>query len=374
MRVEDPTRDLWAYALTFLPSDLEDLGRRHGVERLRGFSSVGDLVRVILAWCQPGSSFRTTSAWARSSGIAKLSAESLFYRVSQSEGLLEAIMGRMLESWRGLKSSRRLMLVDATVLSGPASSGTNWRVHMLYDPCRAVPCGVQVTDWSEGETLSRHNLMPGDLVIADRGYGHFRGFLGALSKGADVLVRVEPCQMKLTGMDGKRVSLKALESQVPQTGSESFELVWNGPDRDCRKVRLVGTRTKTCQVCWLATNLDQDALASSQAAELYRVRWQIELLFKRLKGLLDLDELRSREGPSVKAFIYAKLITAFLALRLCDESGAFSPYGYDIGNSSPAQPLAGVQVRAGRGPSGHIGHRKVVSQGQMVGKPTGAAA
>ena len=367
MRSRVADHDLWNFALTFLPSDIEELGRANGIRRLRGFESVASLLRVVLAWCQPGCSFQTAAAWAKASGIAQIAPESLFYRVRESERFLGAVMGKLLSTWRDIACGRRLMIVDATVLTGPATRGTDWRVHTLYDPARAVPCGVEVSDASQGETLARHDLRPGDLVLADRGYGYFRSFIGALTKGADVLVRVEAGQMKVCDLSGERVYLEILAGEVPSVGSADFQLVWQGPDRDCIKVRIIGTRTAKGDVCWLATNLPVTALSNSQAAELYRVRWQIELLFKRMKSLLEMDDLRSREGPTAKAFIYAKLITAFLALRLSDESGDFSPYGYEIRNAGSAQePMAGVQVRFGRRSRGNTRHRKVDSKAQVL--------
>jgi len=324
------------------------------------------MLRVMLAWSQPGSSFQTAASWAKSSGIAQITAEALFYRVRQSESFLEAVMGKMLAAWREIPCGRRLMIVDATVLTGPGSKGSDWRVHMLYDPRRAVPCGVKISDHKQGETLALHDLRGGDLVLGDRGYGHFRGFVSALAKGADVLVRVEANQMKVYDLGGERIYLEILAGQVPKAGSLDFELVWHGPGQDCRRVRIIGTRTAKGDVCWLATNLSADDLSNTAAAELYRVRWQIELLFKRMKSLLEMDDLRSREGPTAKAFILSKLITAFLALRLSDKSEAFSPYGYEIRNVPPrAEPLAGVQVRTRRHGRRDPRHRKMDTASQV---------
>lgn len=315
---------LWDYAAAFLPSNLENLGRSNGISRFRGFHRASDLLRLILAWSQSGWSFRTTSAWAQSSGISTMTPEALFYRVAHSEAFLHAVMGQMVGYWRKVECPRRVLLVDATVLCGPAAVGVDWRVHVLYDPFRAVPCGVEVTDSHGAETFGRHTLSAGDLVIGDRGYGHFRGYCAARQREADVLVRVEPGQMKLTDRDNRKVLLKTLAHEIPEVGCKDFHLVWHGPDGDCWKVRIIGFRTKHGQVCWLATNLEESSLPSEEAADLYRIRWQIELLFKRMKSLMDLDELRSREGPTARAFIYAKLITAFLAIRL-HERKDFSP-------------------------------------------------
>jgi hypothetical protein len=60
---------------------------------------------------------------------------------------------------------------------------------------------------------------------------------------------------------------------------------------------------------------------------LYRARWQIELLFKRLKSLLHIDTLPSREGATAKSWMLARLIAAALAQRLVQPAGPLSPWG-----------------------------------------------
>ena len=65
-------------------------------------------------------------------------------------------------------------------------------------------------------------------------------------------------------------------------------------------------------------------------ARLHRLRWQIELLFKRLKSLLHLDTLPSRQGPTAKSWMLARFLAAALAQRLVEPNGPLSPWGYEI--------------------------------------------
>jgi len=78
------------------------------------------------------------------------------------------------------------------------------------------------------------------------------------------------------------------------------------------------------------TTLDAAELPALQVMALYRLRWQIELLFKRLKSLLHLDTLPSRQGPTAKSWMLARLIAAALAQRLVQPSGPLSPWGYRL--------------------------------------------
>jgi transposase len=57
---------------------------------------------------------------------------------------------------------------------------------------------------------------------------------------------------------------------------------------------------------------------------LYRQRWQIEVLFKRLKSIFCLDELPAKKDDSVKAWFYGKLLLAAICEAL-DNKGRFSP-------------------------------------------------
>jgi hypothetical protein len=59
------------------------------------------------------------------------------------------------------------------------------------------------------------------------------------------------------------------------------------------------------------TTVPPDELAGDAVVDLYRVRWQIELMFKRLKSLLDLDALRTRPKSLLgEVWVCGKLLYA----------------------------------------------------------------
>jgi len=61
------------------------------------------------------------------------------------------------------------------------------------------------------------------------------------------------------------------------------------------------------------TNLDGLLWAPPAVAELYRLRWQIELVFKELKQHLSLESLPSKDRFAVQAFAWASLIALALS-------------------------------------------------------------
>jgi len=289
----------------------------------------------------------------------EISSEGLFYRLSQAEGFLESVLSHLVGLGTIAPVGYRLLVVDATSISGPAATGTDFRFHVGYDPVRGTPCTFRLTGPKVGENLALHELQPGQLVLADRGYGSAKNVEAALAKGADVLLRVHKGEMRLYESRAceRLLNWNDLESRVPETGALSwwFDMpvppYGHKPGTDWRtsraatwrKIRVVGARNIRGEVVWLATNLPEEKLPSDQACELYRARWQVELYFKRLKSIGDLDVQLSRDGPTARPALLAKLILLVLTSLLQDEQQAFSPYGYPIRQRRP-QPLARVRL------------------------------
>src|SRR5208282_4004241 len=66
---------------------------------------------------------------------------------------------------------------------------------------------------------------------------------------------------------------------------------------------------------WLLTNLPGDVPADA-IGQLYRLRWQIELLFKDWKSYANLHATQSANPSIVEGFIWASLCAAFLKRAL----------------------------------------------------------
>ena len=64
--------------------------------------------------------------------------------------------------------------------------------------------------------------------------------------------------------------------------------------------------------------------------EMYRRRWQIELVFKRLKSIIGLGHLKKTDQETSKAWINGKLLVAFLVEALILAGERFFPWGYPL--------------------------------------------
>jgi len=69
----------------------------------------------------------------------------------------------------------------------------------------------------------------------------------------------------------------------------------------------------------LVTSLDPAAFTTTDIVELYRLRWRIELGFKRLKSLIGLKGPPGIDERSAKPYLLAHLLMILLLEPLVDE-------------------------------------------------------
>ena len=87
---------------------------------------------------------------------------------------------------------------------------------------------------------------------------------------------------------------------------------------------LVWTRHKKAYLV-LVTNVPQSRLTAREVAQVYRLRWQIELLFKEWKSHANLHEFSSACPALVEGLIWASLCAAALKRSVAHASQRTGP-------------------------------------------------
>jgi len=64
------------------------------------------------------------------------------------------------------------------------------------------------------------------------------------------------------------------------------------------------------------TNADEDQIPKEKVYSFYRLRWQIELMFKIWKSLCHIDKVKKVKQERLECYIYAKLICIVLTWRI----------------------------------------------------------
>jgi hypothetical protein len=347
--------DQFVALLERLPADL-DLDRlaeeTGAIQRKRELVDGASLLRIALARGPGGLSLRQTAAWASMMGIADLSNPGVKYRLNQATEFLAALVERLLAAkvpganlrW----PSRTLCLADGTCVSKPGSTGTDWRIHGVFDLGRGGFSHLELTDQHGAEALERGAPQQGEIRIGDRNYARapvLQRFRSQSDGKADFVVRLGWNALQLTNPAGKPFDLISYLQCLP-AGSRPHEVNLRaavGRGEPALAVRLIvqrktpeateaarlalrraaAKRGKTldprtliaAEFMILATSLPKNGYSAKAVLAVYRLRWQIELAFKRLKSLLHIDELPTRTERGSRSWLYAHLILALL----CDD-------------------------------------------------------
>ena len=80
--------------------------------------------------------------------------------------------------------------------------------------------------------------------------------------------------------------------------------------------------------------------STRRVLEAYRLRWQVELVFKRLKQIAQLGHLPKHDPESSQAWLYGKLLVALLTEKFIHSATALSPWGYEFPAGQGPQSLA----------------------------------
>jgi hypothetical protein len=363
----------WEILAGLLPEGWRELAKETGATRRRrgDLQDPQVLLQVLLLHVAAGLSLKQAAARATAQGLATLSDVALLKRLRSAEGWLRELSQRMFEQSRffqpsiPLLGSHRLRAVDATTVSEPGSTGTDWRVHYGISLPQMECDFYEVTDAKGGETYLRVPVSAGDVLLGDRGYCHREGVAHVLMQGGDVIVRLNSSSFPLLQADDLSdfsllSHLRRLKGHKPGEWEVCFvaqKTLWTARLCAVRKTALAAQREKqrvlreaarkgkrvlpqtleAAEYVFVLTTLPKEELPVADVLKLYRARWQIELCFKRLKSLLRLGHVPKRKDVSARAFIQGKLLTALLIERLLSQARFFSPWGFDL----PAtQPLA----------------------------------
>ena len=88
------------------------------------------------------------------------------------------------------------------------------------------------------------------------------------------------------------------------------------------------------------TTVESDKLTCDEVLELYRLRWQIELDYKRDKSLAGLDKLPNFLPETILSWIYAKLILLQIVRKLSTRTGSVSPCALATALGPTTEPTA----------------------------------
>lgn len=228
--------------------------------------------------------------------------------VRWSGTLQPAVAARLRQQMAGLPGRRRRHGWSAVAVDGSRVECPRTAANQAAFGCagkkRTAPQLFLTTVWDLGTGLpwdyrigpgtasERRHLeemlpaLPADaLVVADAGFVGYDLCRRVLASGRSFLLRVGANLQLLTGLDGTVGGDGATVSLWPGNRRRQPPLL----------LRLIGLPGDKKGPVYLLTNVrDQAALADAAAAELYRLRWGVEVFYRGCKQTLQRRAMRSR--------------------------------------------------------------------------------
>jgi hypothetical protein len=320
--------------------------------RARGIPDAITLLRLVLAYCLGARGLRGTAAWASASGLTDISNVALLYRLRQCGAWLNALIGHVLNAAAPTPGRGRLIRIldgSAVAQAGADAAANNklWRIHAAFDLPSERFGFFELTDQHEAERLDRVPVVKGEIRIADRVYLKPDRMANVLAAGADLVVRAGWRGARWLDADGKPVNLPRELRKASKRGLID-RTIWlgrrNAPPlavrmvaikkptpaaaiarrkarREAQRERYQISKATLIAAGWviLITSLQSPDWSAQDVLALYRLRWRIELGFKRLKSLVGLHGPPATDERSARPWVLAHLLMILLLEPLVDE-------------------------------------------------------
>jgi hypothetical protein len=318
--------------------------------RPREIRNAVDLLRIVLAYCLGDGGLRLTAAWASAVGLVDISNVALLQRLRQCGDWLAVLIGRLLAQAAPEGSAGRMIrIIDGTAVpkAGAAAKKQSelWRIHSAFDLPGERFGHFELTDQEEGETFDRIPVITGEIRIGDRAYLQPDRIGAVLGKGGDVIVRAgwkarwrdangDPVDLLvqlrkaagglvdqpiwLARHHGAPLALRLVAVKKPeQAAATARRKARREAQREGRQ--LSKHTLEAADWVILVTSLAAAQFTSADILALYRLRWRIELGFKRLKSMIGLKGPPGFNERSARPYVLAHLLMILLLEPLVDE-------------------------------------------------------
>ena len=250
-------------------------------------------------------------------------------------------------SQEGLWKGRRVFLVDGSTLSMPDTPANQAaypqqknqapgcgfplaRIVGLFSLATGAAWDLLVGDWKTSELKMARQLYeklePQDILVGDRLFGSYADFFMLQTQNIDGLFRMHQ-RRKADFRQGKRLGKNdhlvtwTKPKQRPQGLPQDIydQLPETLTVRELRHaLQRKGFRTK--QVTLTTTLLDSKAYPKDDLAELFGMRWSVELNLRHLKTTMGMDVLSTQTPQMVRKEIFCHLLAYNLIRSLMWEA------------------------------------------------------
>jgi IS4 transposase len=222
-----------------------------------------------------------------------------------------------------------------------------WRIHSAFDLPHERFGHFELTDQQAGETLDRIPVVKGEIRLADRAYLQPERMARVIEAGADFVIRAgwkSACWLDAKGrpldliaelrkasgrglidrpiiIKRKSGALLATRMVAIRKPTRAAEEARRKAHRDAQREGYQLSKQALAAADWviMVTSLSTAEFETADILALYRLRWRIELGFKRLKSLIGLKGPPGTDERSARPHVLAHLLIILLLEPLVDE-------------------------------------------------------
>lgn len=361
----------------FSGSDLEAIAKETGFI-VRKSSRLSGEMFLRLNVCDfgesGGMSLTEKCTWLSEEYEVELSKQSLderyhSYAVKFMKACFERVLGAYMSDFEGIAGIKNkfsaVKVTDATSFQLPSelavfygsnggdTSGSSVKIHQSYDLVKGQILDFHITDgkandtryWEEGNL----RIASGELHLSDLGYYTLNHLQEIAQKGAYFISRyktqtnlyikneagaLEPLDLASIVSDVKenidikevflgekqkipvRLVIEKLPEEVKNKRLQKLKSHHANQSKQKKTYQISELKKLLCGYNLFLTNVPQEVLTLSQITQFYRLRWQIELLFKIWKSLLEIDKIGKMSIFRFECYLYGKLIAILLTNQI----------------------------------------------------------
>lgn len=313
------------------------------ITRNRTIKNPDDLIKLLLYYLYKASLI-DASQFALFNNIGKISDVALMKRFCKCkewiQWMIENTIPNEIINYKkpAELESYDVLAIDASDIVQKGAVRKEWHLHYAINLFTLNCDQFKITEQSNGETLKNFHISSKDLVIADRAYGTICSMEHCIEQGGNFIIRLRnkafnlydenkekmilsDClkkadkgtyDIKAYFLDSKKqyrpIRICAVEKSAEQIKTEEKRI----KRHDSKKQIKTSDDTKfTHRFIIVATSLPED-ITAEKILEFYRLRWQVEIVFKRYKSILGMGNMPTKTKEASEVWLNGKMLIALL--------------------------------------------------------------
>jgi hypothetical protein len=330
--------------LELLPAGFEKAANETGaLKRKREIKTAADLLRLVFLYVVQGLSYLEVSVIAKTKGIAQISDVGFMKRFAKCDKLIDWLLEKLTpQATAHYKKpekfvSYEIKALDASVVTSGGKVRITHRLHYAIDIFNLKSDQYKITSQKTGESLTNFKIKPHDLYLGDRAYGTKTSMEHCLCGSGNFIFRIRKNAFDIYDKNNNKIDLIGKLRRIKKGKTLSFCCYFIGSKKSLVPIRIcVMLKPKDVaeapeddtefmnNYIVVVTSITDKNISTKDILDLYRLRWQVELYFKRLKTLMGFGDIPNKTEKNIKTWLNTKLAAAIL-LEIMIAQVDFSP-------------------------------------------------